>query len=94
MKILLVGKNGQVGGELQSSLASLGELTAWNRQDIDLSNADSIREKIRKLQPDVIVSAAAYTAVDKAETEPDLAMQVNGIAPGIMAEEARQLNAL
>jgi len=94
MKILLVGKNGQVGSELQSSLASLGELTAWNRQELDLSNADSIREKIRKLQPDVIVNAAAYTAVDKAENEPDLAMQVNGAAPGIMAEEAKRLDAL
>lgn len=94
MKILLVGKNGQVGSELQTSLASLGNLTAWDRQDLDLSNADSIREKIRKLQPDVIVNAAAYTAVDKAETEPDLALQVNGVAPGIMAEEAKRLNAM
>lgn len=94
MKILLVGKNGQVGSKLQSSLASLGELTAWGRQELDLSDADSIRDKIRKLQPNVIVNAAAYTAVDKAETEPDLAMQVNGIAPGIMAEEAKQLDTL
>lgn len=94
MKILLAGKNGQIGSELKTALASLGELTAWGRADLDLSDADAIREKIRKLQPDVIVNAAAYTAVDKAETEPDLAMQINGIAPGMMAEEAARLNAL
>lgn len=94
MRILLLGKHGQVGSELQTSLATLGELTAWGRQDLDLSNTDSIRAQIRQLQPGVIVNAAAYTAVDKAETEPDLAMQVNGVAPGVMAEEAARLNAL
>ena len=94
MRILLLGKNGQVGSELQVSLASLGTLTAWDRRDLDLSDPDSIREKIRNLQPGVIVNAAAYTAVDKAEAEPDLAMAINGAAPGIMAEEARRLNAL
>ena len=94
MKILLLGKNGQVGSELQTFLASLGELTACDRRDLDLSSPDSIREKIRNVQPGVIVNAAAYTAVDKAEAEPDLAMTVNGIAPGIMAEEAKRLNAL
>lgn len=94
MKILLAGKNGQIGSELKTALTSLGELTAWGRADLDLSDADAIRAKIRKLQPDVIVNAAAYTAVDKAETEPDLAMQINGTAPGIMAEEAARLNAL
>ena len=94
MKILLVGKNGQVGKELEKMLAGMGELTVLDRQDLDLANLDSIREKIRQLKPDVIVNAAAYTAVDKAESEPDLAMAVNGIAPGIMAEEAGRLNAL
>ena len=94
MKILLLGKNGQVGGELEKSLAHLGALTALDRQGMDLSNPDSIREQIRRLQPDVIVNAAAYTAVDKAESEPDLAMAVNGTAPSIMAEEAARLNAL
>ena len=94
MKILLLGKNGQVGSELQTSLASLGTLAAWDRRDLDLSSPDSIRKEIRNLQPSVIVNAAAYTAVDKAESEPDLAMTVNGIAPGIMAEEAKRLNAL
>lgn len=94
MKILLLGKNGQVGSELQTALGSLGELTAWCRQDLDLSDTVSIREKIRKLQPGVIINAAAYTAVDKAETEPDLAMQINAIAPAIMADEAKRLGAL
>lgn len=94
MRILLLGRNGQVGSELKASLASLGALTAWDRRDLDLSDPDSIREKIRGLRPGVIVNAAAYTAVDKAESEPELAMAVNGAAPGIMAEEARRLNAL
>ncbi|MDD5180991.1 MAG: dTDP-4-dehydrorhamnose reductase [Gallionellaceae bacterium] len=94
MKILLAGKNGQVGRELEKILAGMGELIALDRQDLDLANMDSIREKFRRLKPDVIVNAAAYTAVDKAESEPDLAMAVNGIAPGIMAEEAGRLNAL
>lgn len=94
MRILLAGKHGQVGRELQTSLAGLGELTAWGRDDFDLSDADSMREKIRKLRPDVIVNAAAYTAVDKAEAEPGLAMQINGVAPGVMAEEAAHLGAL
>ena len=94
MKILLAGKNGQVGKELEKILAGIGELIALDRQDLDLANMDSIREKLRRLKPDVIVNAAAYTAVDKAESEPDLAMAANGIAPGVMAEEARRLNAL
>ena len=94
MKILLTGKNGQVGSELKSSLANLGELTAWDRHDLDLSNPDSIREPIRRLRPDIIVNAAAYTAVDKAESESDLAMAIHGVAPGILAEEAARLNAL
>ncbi len=94
MKILLVGKNGQVGRELENTLAYLGEVIDLDRQGMDLGDPDSIRKPIRSLQPDVIVNAAAYTAVDKAESEPDLAMAVNGIAPGIMAEEAARLNAL
>lgn len=94
MKILLVGRNGQVGRELEKSLAPKGELTCLDRQGMDLSNPNSIREQIRRVRPDIIVNAAAYTAVDKAESEPDLAMAVNGAAPGIMAEEATRLNAL
>ena len=94
MKILLLGKNGQVGRELEKTFTGLGELIALDRQGLDLANPDSIRKEIRRLRPTIIVNAAAYTAVDKAESEPDLAMAVNGIAPGIMAEEAKHLNAL
>jgi dTDP-4-dehydrorhamnose reductase len=93
MKILLTGKNGQVGWELQRTLAPLGEVVAVDRQPLDLGNPDSIRSVIREVKPDLIVNPAAYTAVDKAESETELAMAVNGIAPGIMAEEAKKLGA-
>jgi dTDP-4-dehydrorhamnose reductase len=92
-KILLTGKNGQVGWELQRTLAPLGNVVAVDRQELDLGNPDSIRKAIREIRPELIVNAAAYTTVDKAESEPDLAMTVNGIAPGVMAEEAKRLNA-
>ncbi|MHB1620318.1 MAG: dTDP-4-dehydrorhamnose reductase [Sulfuricella sp.] len=93
MKILLTGKNGQVGWELQRTLATLGDVVAIDRHGMDLASPDSIRSAIRAVRPDLIVNAAAYTAVDKAESEPDLAMAINGIAPGIMAEEAKRLGA-
>jgi len=98
MKILLLGKNGQVGWELQRSLAPLGELIALDRHAVDdlcgdLSNLDSLRATIRKIKPDVIVNAAAYTAVDKAESETELANRVNGDASQLMAEEAVNLGA-
>jgi dTDP-4-dehydrorhamnose reductase len=92
-KILLTGKNGQVGWELQRTLASLGDVVAVGHREMDLADPDSIRRMIGQVQPGLIVNAAAYTAVDQAESEPDLAMAVNGIAPGIMAEEAKRLNA-
>lgn len=92
--ILLTGKNGQVGWELQRTLATLGKVIAMDRQGMDLANPDSIRSVIRKTKPNIIVNAAAYTAVDKAESEPDLAMQINGVAPGILAEEAIKSGAL
>lgn len=93
MKILLLGKNGQVGWELQRSLAPLGELVALDRHLVDglrgdLSDLESLRATIRQVKPDVIVNAAAYTAVDKAESETELADRVNGTASGVMAEEA------
>jgi len=90
VKILLTGRNGQVGWELERALAPLGEVVATDRSALDLEYSDSIREAIRNLRPDVIVNAAAYTAVDKAESEPELAMQINGIAPGVLAEEAKR----
>lgn len=93
MKILLTGKNGQVGWELQRTLAPLGEVVALDRQALDLTSPDAIRALIREVKPGLIVNPAAHTAVDKAESEPEIAMAVNGIAPGIMAEEAKKLGA-
>lgn len=75
-------------------LGALGEVIALGREEMNLANSDAIRARIREITPDIIVNAAAYTAVDKAESEPDLAMAINGTAPGIMAEEARRLGAL
>lgn len=94
LRILVPGGTGQVGWELQAALAPLGAVIAPDRRRMDLANPDSIRRAIRDAKPDIIVNAAAYTAVDKAESEPDLAMQVNGVAPGIIAEEAKRLGAI
>lgn len=99
MKILLFGKDGQVGWELQRSLAPLGELIALGRHSVDgicgdLSDLHGLCKTIRAIQPDVIVNAAAYTAVDKAESEPDLADCVNRQATELMAQEAASLGAL
>lgn len=93
-KILVTGKNGQVGWELQRTLAPLGQVIALDAEDMDLSDADAIRRKVREIAPHIIVNPAAYTAVDKAESEPDLAMAINGTAAGVLAEEAKQLDAL
>lgn len=91
MRILLIGKNGQIGWELQRELTGLGEITATGKEDLDLCDADQISKTVRGIRPDLIINAAAYTAVDKAEAEPDLAMAINGIAPGILAEEAKKI---
>ena len=91
MKILLTGAQGQVGFELQRSLACLGEVNATDRNNLDLSDDEAIRRFIQTVKPDLIVNAAAYTAVDKAEIEHDLAMQLNAHAPKVMAEEAKKL---
>jgi dTDP-4-dehydrorhamnose reductase len=93
-KILILGKQGQVAWELQLTLATLGNVTVLGSQELDLANSDRIRDIIRQIQPDIIVNAAAYTAVDKAESEPDLCMSINATAPGILAELARELPAL
>lgn len=88
MKILLLGKDGQVGWELQRALAPLGELRACGRAEADLSDPESLRGLVRGFAPDVIVNAAAYTAVDKAESDGAAARTCNAVAPGVLAEEA------
>ncbi|QLI80517.1 dTDP-4-dehydrorhamnose reductase [Chitinibacter fontanus] len=93
-KILVTGKNGQVGFELQRSLAVLGEVIAVDREECDLSNPAAIRELVQRVRPDIIVNPAAYTAVDKAESEVELATALNAIAPQVLAEEAAKLGAL
>jgi dTDP-4-dehydrorhamnose reductase len=97
MKILLLGKNGQLGWELQRSLAPLGELVALDRHSTaycgDLSNLQGLLETVQTVRPDVIVNAAAHTAVDKAESEPELARLINASAPGLLAQQAQKLGA-
>ena len=93
MKILLTGKNGQVGWELNRSLSKLATVFAMGRDQRDLSKPETLGPVIQKIRPDIIINAAAYTAVDKAESESELAMIVNGIAPGVLAEEARKIGA-
>ena len=99
MKVLLLGKNGQLGWELQRSLAPLGELVALDRQGApglcgDLGEPDGLAATVRALRPDVILNAAAYTAVDRAESEPDLARRINAHAPAVLAREAAACGAL
>lgn len=94
MRILVTGGSGQVGRELVRILQPLGEILAPDRHDLDLLSGDAIRQKLREARPDVVINAAAYTAVDRAESEPELAMAVNGSAPGMLAEETRALGAL
>jgi dTDP-4-dehydrorhamnose reductase len=90
-RILLTGVRGQVGGELQSALAPLGEILALDRSGMDLADPHSIRRAIRDASPDLIVNAAAYTAVDRAESEHEIAHRINAVAPAIMAEEAKRI---
>jgi dTDP-4-dehydrorhamnose reductase len=93
MRILLTGGSGQVGGELRQTLAPLGEVVAPEHAKLDLAFPDSVVSFVRQAQPDLIVNAAAYTRVERAESEPDLAMKVNGAAPGVLAEEAARCGA-
>ena len=93
LRILLLGKGGQVGAALQPQLEMLGEVSAHNRATCDLGNPAQLRDTVRVVRPDLIVNAAAYTAVDKAEADTDLCHRINAEAPGILAEEANALNA-
>jgi dTDP-4-dehydrorhamnose reductase len=94
MRILLVGTGGQVGFELARTLAPFGEVHGFDFPELDLGDADSIVATCRAVRPSLIVNAAAYTAVDKAESEPALAHAINGAAPGILAEEAKRRDAV
>jgi dTDP-4-dehydrorhamnose reductase len=93
MRILLTGRNGQVGSALVRSLAPLGEVHATGRADLDLADPDALVAAVHALRPDLIVNAAAYTEVDRAESEPDAALEINAHAPRILAEEAAHLGA-
>jgi dTDP-4-dehydrorhamnose reductase len=92
-KVLLIGAKGQVGQELQLTLPQLGEVISIGREELDLTNSEKIGQLIREIHPDYLVNAAAYTAVDKAETEPELAYAINATAPKIMAESAEKIQA-
>ena len=91
MKILITGQHGQVSQALQAHLQGLGELMVLGSNQLDLAKPDQIREQIRAHRPDLIINAAAHTAVDQAESEPDAAFAINAIAPGIIAQEAKAL---
>ena len=94
MRILLTGRGGQVGWELERALAPLGEVIAFDRAGLDLADPDRVRSALRELKPGVVVNAAAYTLVDRAESEPEAAFAINARAPGILGEEAGRLGAL
>jgi len=94
MKILLIGKNGQVGWELRRTLAPLAEVVAVDYPEINFTDVPTLRQLVAATRPFVVVNAAAYTAVDKAETETELCRQINAVAPGVLAEEAKKLGAL
>jgi dTDP-4-dehydrorhamnose reductase len=94
MKLLLLGNTGQLGWELHRTLQPLGEVIALDYPEVDMADADNIRKTVREHRPQIIVNATAYTAVDKAESEPELAEAINATGPGILAEEAKALNAV
>ena len=94
MKILLLGQHGQVSQELQRTLQGAGELTVLGREQLDLAKPELIRQQVQRLRPELIINAAAHTAVDQAESEPELAFAINATAPGILAEAATELGAL
>jgi dTDP-4-dehydrorhamnose reductase len=94
MNILILGTDGQVGGELARGLGSLGRLTTWSRRDQDLTDTEGLESRVRSENPEVILNAAAYTAVDRAESEPALAFRVNRDAVGVLARTASDTGAL
>jgi dTDP-4-dehydrorhamnose reductase len=94
LRLLLTGRTGQVGWELERLLSPLGELFAFDRPGLDLADGHAITSRMREVRPNVVVNAAAYTAVDGAESERDLVMKINASAPGILAEECKSLGAL
>lgn len=93
-RVLVTGAQGQVGRALLEAFAGSAEVVACDRGNLDLSSPEMIRKRIREIAPDMIINAAAYTAVDRAESEPELAMAINGRAPGVLAEEARRASSL
>jgi len=94
MRIVLIGKNGQLGWELQHTLLPLGEVIALGRNDLDLSAPEAMQKTVAALRPDLVINAAAYTEVDAAETQCELAMQINAVAPGVLAEVSRRIGAV
>jgi dTDP-4-dehydrorhamnose reductase len=94
LNIVVVGRNGQIAWELQHSLRNLGDVKAVGRPEIDLAQPESLRRMVRQSMPDVLINAAAYTAVDQAETDPDIVGALNAEAPRVMAEEAKRVKAL
>ena len=93
MKIVLFGKSGQLGWEFERTLPGLGQVVALDRVQLDLRDLHAVQQTLNELKPNLIINASAYTDVDKAEQEPELAMQINALAPGIMAETSRKLSA-
>ena len=93
-KILQIGTKGQLGWELLRTCAPLGEVVALDYPDVDLSDSNGLRELVRNVKPDIIINAAAYTNVDKAESEPELARAINATGPGVLAEEAKKIHAV
>jgi dTDP-4-dehydrorhamnose reductase len=94
LKIVIAGRNGQLAWEAHRQFQGLGQVICVGRPEVDLADTAGVRAEIRRIKPSVLVNAAAYTAVDQAESEPEAAMKINSDAPSVMAEEAKRLGAL